>query len=115
MINHSAALNQRASVVILTELHELRASLPMYASWRVPDLRHIRNRYAFALSWLGEQRKFRQRCAQLNKSLIPIDADIDEAATNGQWRPFNRAVIALQLDLEELIELAGLRAAETGD
>jgi hypothetical protein len=97
----------RSGVTILEslrkELGRLRSDVPMFANWQVQELRRICERYSNMLIWLAWWDTYRERCANLLLSLPVIQAHVCDTLESGDWRAFNRAAFALQVDLEELL------------
>jgi hypothetical protein len=107
MKNLPAAIDSITLPQLKKELQELRAAIPMFASWLIPDLDRIVKRYSEILTWLIGLDMFNVLCRELFRSLPSIETNMRETLASGDWRPFNKAVIALQWDLDELIRMLG--------
>lgn len=105
MIRQSSQSDFLALGIVRDELVQMKSALPVYASWRFTELQRMSRRYRDLLHWLIEFKVLRGRCSDWRDSLQLIEANVQAAVESGDWRPFNKAVIALEWDIEELIRL----------
>lgn len=105
MNNVPANLERLTRAAIREELGQLRAAIPMFGSWRIPELERIAARYAEILTGLVRVPPFDVLGKELLLSLKEIQEQVAETVETGDWRPFNKAVLVLQWDLDELARL----------
>lgn len=87
------------------ELINLRLQVPLFASWRGRELKHVCERYSNILLWISWWECYHDRCGHLLLTLPGIQANVISTLDSGDWRPFSLASTALQWDLDELISI----------
>lgn len=102
MNNVPVNVEQVTRAAIREELEQLRDAIPMFASWRIPELEQVSARYAEILLGLVQVPPFDVLGKELLQSLGTIRQQVRETVETGDWRPFNKAVLVLQWDLDEL-------------
>lgn len=88
---------------VRSELAHLSTSIPMFSSWRLPELGRVVERYAEILLWLDGIEIYHDVCSELLDSLADIRANVQAVNETQDWRPYNHAKIVLQLDMAELM------------
>lgn len=93
--------------VLRDELCNLHTCIPMFATWRMPELERIVLRYGHILETVARVDSYDYPCAPLIDSLPDIHDDLRLAIETGHWKYFNKAAIAVEWDMGVLINILG--------